>query len=78
MQYFCDLENRKENKIVEVKYAGTHENADYERICWIHLLGKRMAKRLAKALRTEYKIFLYMNGGQALYAYWRFIICHIS
>ncbi len=23
----------KENKIVEVKYAGTHENADYERIC---------------------------------------------
>ena len=33
MQYFCDLENRKENKIVEVKYAGTHENADYERIC---------------------------------------------
>ena len=23
----------KEHKIVEVKYAGTHENADYERIC---------------------------------------------
>jgi len=23
----------KENKTVEVKYVGTHENADYERIC---------------------------------------------
>ncbi len=23
----------KENKIVEVRYVGTHENADYEKIC---------------------------------------------